>query len=106
MLLAGCAEDTGNDKADSFSTERCAVTEAYNDTDQLDQFLENYFHAGWDAIYEVQILDDNNNIVEPSIETNINIEERGYFINDQIQWNNTNEGNKAYYYVKLKNILH
>ena len=63
------------------------------------QFLENYFYPGWNAIYEVQILDDNN-IVEPLIESNINTEERGYFINDQIQWNNTEDGNNAYYYVK------
>ena len=63
------------------------------------QFLENYFYPGWNAIYEVQIIDDNN-IVEPLIESNINTEERGYFINDQIQWNNTEDGNNAYYYVK------
>ena len=65
----------------------------------MNEFLENYFYPGWNAIYEVQILDDNN-IIEPLIESNINIEERGYFINDQIQWNNTDDGNNAYYYVK------
>jgi len=65
----------------------------------MDQFLENHFYAGWNARYEVQILDDNN-VIEPVIESNINIEERGYFINDQIQWNNTADGNNAYYNVK------
>lgn len=71
----------------------------------MNQFLKNHFYAGWNAVNEVHILDDLK-IIEPIIETNINTEEKGYFINDQIQWNNTNEGNKAYYYVKLKNILH
>ena len=66
---------------------------------KMDQFLENYFYAGWNSKYEVQILDDNN-IIEPVIETNINTEEKGYFINDQIQWKNTADGNNAYYYVK------
>jgi hypothetical protein len=70
----------------------------------MNQFLENYFYAGWNAIYEVQILDDNN-IIEPIIENNINIEERGYFINDQIQWNNTDDGNNAFYNVKTSKYI-
>jgi len=65
----------------------------------MNEFLEDYFYPGWNAIYEVQILDDNN-IIEPVIESNINTEERGYFINDQIQWNNIADGNDAYYNVK------
>ena len=64
----------------------------------INDFLVNQFHAGWNAVYEVQIIDDNK-VVEPDIQTNINIEEKGYFINDQIKWNNTDEGNEAYYYV-------
>ena len=70
----------------------------------MNQFLENHFYAGWNAVYEVHILDDLK-IIEPIIETNINTEEKGYFINDQIQWNNTNEGNKAYYYVKTEKYI-
>ena len=58
----------------------------------------NYFHCGWNAVYEVQILDDNK-YIEPVIETNIDINEKGLFINEQIQWNNTDIGNNAYYYV-------
>ncbi len=64
----------------------------------MNQFLENLFYAGWNATYEVQIIDDDK-IVEPIIDTNINIEKKGLFINDQIQWNNTEVGNEAYYYV-------
>ena len=64
----------------------------------MNQFLSNYFYGGWNAVYEVHILDDNN-FIEPVIETNINISEKGLFINDQIQWNNTNIGTDAYYYV-------
>ena len=26
-------------------------------------FLSNYFHCGWNAVYEVQILDTNNNVL-------------------------------------------
>ena len=70
----------------------------------MNQFLENYFYAGWSAIYEVEIL-DNSKIVEPIIETNINIKDRSYFINDQIQWNNTNKGNNAYYNVKTEKYI-
>ena len=70
----------------------------------MNQFLENYFYTGWNAVYEVQILDDNK-IVEPIIESNINTKERGYFINDQIQWNNTEDGNNAYYYVKTEKYI-
>ena len=70
----------------------------------MNQFLEKYFYAGWNATYEVQII-DNSKIEEPIIETNINIEDKGYFINDQIQWNNTNIGNKAYYYVKTEKYI-
>jgi hypothetical protein len=70
----------------------------------MNQFLENYFYAGWNAVYEVQILDDNK-IVEPIIESNINTKEKGYFINDQIQWNNTDDGNNAYYYVKTEKYI-
>lgn len=64
----------------------------------MNQFLENLFYAGWSATYEVQILDDDS-IVEPVLDSNIKIEEKGLFINNQIQWNNTEEGNDAYYYV-------
>ncbi len=39
------------------------------------EFLENYFYAGWNALYQVQILDDNN-IVEPVIDSNINIKKK------------------------------
>ena len=70
----------------------------------MNQFLENYFYAGWNAVYEVQILDDNK-IIEPVIESNINTKEKGYFINDQIQWNNIDEGNNAYYYVKTEKYI-
>ena len=70
----------------------------------MNQFLENYFYAGWNAVYEVQIQDDNK-IIEPIIESNINTNERGYFINDQIQWNNTDDGNNAYYYVKTEKYI-
>ena len=64
----------------------------------MNQFLENLFYAGWSAIYEVQILDDEN-IVEPKIIANIDTDEKDYFINEQIQWKNINEGNEAYYNV-------
>ena len=64
----------------------------------MDNFLSNYFYAGWSAVYEVEIIDDDK-VEEPIIDTNINIEEKGYFINDQIKWKNTEEGNEAYYYV-------
>ena len=64
----------------------------------MNDFLVNHFHAGWNAVYEVQIIDDNK-VDEPIIDTNIKIEEKGFFINDQIKWNNTDEGNEAYYYV-------
>ena len=64
----------------------------------MNDFLANYFYAGWSAVYEVQINDDNK-VEEPIIETNINISEKGYFMNDQIKWNNNGEGNEAYYYV-------
>ena len=64
----------------------------------MNEFLSNHFYAGWNAVYEVQIINDNK-VVEPIIDTNIKIEEKGYFINDQIKWNNTDEGNEAYYYV-------
>ena len=65
----------------------------------MDNFLSNYFYAGWSAVYEVEIIDDDDKVEEPIIDTNINIEEKGYFINDQIKWKNTEEGNEAYYYV-------
>jgi hypothetical protein len=70
----------------------------------MNQFLENYFYGGWNAIYEVEILNDSK-IVEPVIETNINISDKGYFMNDQIQWNNSNIGNNAYYNVKTKKYI-
>ena len=70
----------------------------------MNQFLENYFYAGWNAVYEVQILDDTK-IIEPVIESNINTKEKGYFKNDQIQWDNTADGNNAYYYVKTEKYI-
>ena len=41
----------------------------------MSQFLSNYFHGGWNAVYEVHILNDNN-FIEPVIETNIDINEK------------------------------
>ena len=70
----------------------------------MNQFLENLFYAGWNAVYQVQILDDQK-IIEPVIDTNIKIDEKGYFINDQIQWNNTDVGYDAYYYVKNEKYI-
>ena len=70
----------------------------------MNQFLDHLFYAGWNAIYEVQILNDEK-IIEPEIVTNINIEEKGYFINDQIQWKNTDTGNEAYYNVKTDKYI-
>ena len=69
----------------------------------MNQFLENYFYAGWNAIYEVQIVDDTK-VVEPKILTNINIEKKGFFENEQIQWKNI-EGNEAYYNVKTDKYI-
>ena len=43
----------------------------------MNQFLENLFYAGWSATYEVQIIDDDK-IVEPIIDTNINIEKKDF----------------------------
>ena len=65
----------------------------------MNDFLTNQFYAGWNAVYEVQIIIDDNKVVEPIIETNIDISEKGYFMNDQIKWNNNEEGNEAYYYA-------
>lgn len=64
----------------------------------MSQFLSKYFQGGWNAVYEVQILDVKRDI-ESIIETNIDVNEKGLFINEQIQWNNTDIGNNAYYYV-------
>ena len=70
----------------------------------MNQFLENWFYAGWNAIYEVQIVDDTN-IVEPKLVTKINIEKKGFFENEQIQWKNIGEGNEAYYNVKTDKYI-
>ena len=70
----------------------------------MNQFLDNYFYAGWSAIYQVEIINDSK-IVEPRIESDINITNKGLFINDQIQWNNTNIGNNAYYNVKTEKYI-
>ena len=72
----------------------------------MNQFLKEYFYAGWNAIYEVEIL-DNENIIEPVIESNIktNMSEKGLFINEQIKWNNTEEVGEAYYYVTTEKYI-
>ena len=64
----------------------------------MEEFLDNFFYAGWNAIYEVEIM-DNNNYIEPEIISDIDITKKEYFMNEQIQWKNYYEGNEAYYNV-------
>jgi hypothetical protein len=70
----------------------------------MKQFLQNYLYTGWSAYFEVQIINDDK-YIEPVIDTNINLEEKGYFMNEQIQWNNTDVGNEAYYSVTTEKYI-
>ena len=73
----------------------------------MDQFLDNYFYTGWNAFFELEFLDDMK-IIEPIIETNIDIKNRIINFNslEQIQWN-ISEGNNQenFYYVKSEKYI-
>ena len=65
----------------------------------MDQFLEKYFHPGWNAIFEVEILDEMK-IVEPIIESNIDMKNRNInFIDEQITWNISEGINQENFYL-------
>ena len=59
----------------------------------------NLFYTGWNAVFELEIDEKDNKYKEPIYESNINISDKGYFITDEIQWNNTDYKNHAYYRV-------
>ena len=73
----------------------------------MDQFLDSYFYTGWNAFFEVEFLDDLK-IIEPIIETNIDIKNRINNLNkdEQIQWNISDGINKEnFYYVKNEKYI-
>ena len=47
------------------------------------------YYAGWNAVFELEIDEKDNINKDPIYESNINISDNGYFITDEIQWNNT-----------------
>ena len=67
----------------------------------FDQFLENYFYPGWNALFEVEFIDDMK-ISEPVREANIDINNKNNSFNDneQIYWNLSNINIENFYYVK------
>ena len=68
----------------------------------LNDFLDMFFYTGWNAVFEIELINDLKNI-EPIIETNINISNKinNFSINEQIQWNiSDTNNNENFYYVK------
>ena len=72
----------------------------------FDDFFGNYFYAGWNAIFEPEIIDDLNNI-EPIIESNIDINDKpNNFVDEQIKWNISQDNNtENFYYVKTDKYI-
>ena len=70
----------------------------------LDQFLENYFYTGWNAFFEVEILDDLK-IIEPEMNTNIDTSSKNNLISPQIKWNISELNNETFYYVNTDKII-
>ena len=72
----------------------------------FDQFLDNYFYTGWNAIFEVEIIDDMKNS-EPMLESNIDTNNRNnnFNQNEPIYWNISDENHESFYYVKTDKYL-
>ena len=60
------------------------------------------YYAGWNAVFELEIDEKDNTYKEPIFQSNINISDKGCFITDEIQWNNTDFENHAYYRVNTE----
>ena len=77
------------------------IYERMKDKNYKLDFLEKFFYTGWNAIFEVEIIDDMK-IIEPIIDTNIDINNKNKCFNDeQIMWNISEEKNiENFYYVK------
>ena len=68
----------------------------------LNEFLDNFFYTGWNAVFEVEIIDDLK-YIEPIIESNIDITNRinNFSYDEEIQWNISDKNNNEnFYYVK------
>ena len=72
----------------------------------FDQFLDQYFYTGWNANFEVDIINDMK-IVEPIIESNIDINNKNnnFGINEQIYWNISDNNIENFYYVKTDQYI-
>ena len=73
----------------------------------FEQFLENYFYTGWNAVFEVEIINEEK-IIEPVIESNIDIRNRNnrFDINEKIYWNISSDKNEEnFYYVKTDKYI-
>ena len=72
----------------------------------MDQFLEQYFYTGWNAHFEVDIV-DYMKIVEPVIESNIDINSKNNNFNEkeQIYWNISDNNIENFYYVKTDKYI-
>lgn len=60
-------------------------------------FLCGYYYPGWDAVFDVEIINDETS-VEPIYlnENNIDIQNKNKFFGDTIEWKNTNDIDSFY----------
>ena len=84
------------------------LTRGYIDSQMRQKTYANYevysylYYAGWNAVFELEIDEKDDTNREPIYETNINISDKSYFITDEIQWNNSDYKDHAYYRVNAE----